>query len=137
MISANDARAGSDSFAEKTSVQAIYTAIEPELMKTIEEEIRLAMTNGDTRTQINYGRKVEELIEEYLSTNNIYRTWDVKWNLMKSGDFRRIDKTIEVVLQSLGYQASFAERVWKRFNDDGDVIYRHTKWLNISWANKE
>lgn len=133
MISANEARAGSESFAEKTSVQAIYTAIEPELMRMIEEDIRLAMANGENRASMDLGDLVRCLVTKYLVNLNIRDWWDVYTPLKQSGGFLRIYKTVETVLKSWGYQV----RIGKREDEWIAPRRRAKKWLTISWDHKD
>ena len=133
MISANDARVGSEGFTEKTSVQAIYTAIEPELMRAIEEEIRLAMANGASTASMDLGDLARCLVTKYLVNLNIRDWWDVYTTIRQSGGFLRIYKTVETALKSWGYQV----HIGKREDEWISPKRRAKKWLTISWNNKE
>lgn len=133
MISAKEARAESDSFAEKTSVQAVYTAIEPELMQTIEEEIHIATANGEMSTGLDLGDLIRCLITRYLTEIKIRNWWTIYDALAKCGDLSRIYKMVEIALKSLGYEVNIGEQ------DDEWIAPKHRakKWLTISWDNEE
>ena len=102
-------------------------------MKTIEEEIRLAMANGENRASMDLGDLVRCLVTKYLVNLNIRDWWDVYTPIRQSGGFLRIYKTVETVLKSLGYQVCIGKR-----EDEWITPHRQIeKLLNISWDNKE